>query len=60
MQPNENNMNLVNADVLARFVFWGWQAVIVAAEDARRRLGRELPPPPQKLSNRPPRRRPAR
>ena len=36
------------------------EAVFSAAEEARRRLGRELPPPPQKLSNRPPRRRPAR
>ncbi|WP_341926047.1 hypothetical protein [Nocardioides psychrotolerans] len=36
------------------------EAVIAAADEARRRLGRELPPPPQKLSNRPPRRRPAR
>jgi hypothetical protein len=34
------------------------EAVIAAANEARRRLGRELPPPPQKLSNRPPRRRP--
>ena len=45
--------------MLARSAF-AQEAVIVAAEDARRRLGRELPPPPQKLSNRPPRRRPAR
>jgi hypothetical protein len=36
------------------------EAVIAAAAEARRRLGRDLPPPPQKLSNRPPRRRPAR
>ena len=35
------------------------EAVIAAADEARQRLGRELPPPPQKLSNRPPRRRPA-
>ena len=41
--------------MLARSVF-AQEAVIVAAEEARRRLGRELPPPPQKLSNRPPRR----
>jgi signal transduction histidine kinase len=45
--------------VIARSAF-AQEAVIAAAEDARRRLGRELPPPPQKLSNRPPRRRPAR
>ena len=45
--------------MLARSAF-AQEAVIAAAEDARRRLGRELPPPPQKLSNRPPRRRPAR
>jgi hypothetical protein len=45
--------------VLARSAF-AQEAVIVAADEARRRLGRELPPPPQKLSNRPPRRRPAR
>ncbi|KAB2811030.1 hypothetical protein F9L07_03605 [Pimelobacter simplex] len=44
--------------MLARSAF-AQEAVIVAAEDARRRLGRSLPPPPQKLSNRPPRRRPA-
>jgi hypothetical protein len=36
------------------------EAVIAAAEEARRRFGRALPPPPAKLSNRPPRRRPAR
>jgi hypothetical protein len=36
------------------------EAVIAAADEARRRLGRDLPPPPQKLSNRPPRRRPMR
>ncbi len=36
------------------------EAVIAAAGAARDRLGRALPPPPQKLSNRPPRRRPAR
>jgi hypothetical protein len=45
--------------MLARSAF-AQEAVIVAAEEARRRLGRDLPPPPQKLSNRPPRRRPAR
>ena len=45
--------------VVARSAF-AQQAVIAAADEARRRLGRELPPPPQKLSNRPPRRRPAR
>lgn len=45
--------------MLARSAF-AQEAVIAAAEDARRRLGRNLPPPPQKLSNRPPRRRPAR
>ena len=45
--------------MLARSAF-AQEAVIVAAEEARRRLGRELPPPPQKLSNRPPRHRPAR
>ena len=44
--------------MLARSAF-AQEAVIAAAEDSRRRLGRELPPPPQKLSNRPPRRRPA-
>jgi len=42
--------------VIARSVFTQ-EAVMVAADEARRRLGRELPPPPQKLSNRPPRRR---
>ncbi|MDN4161883.1 hypothetical protein [Nocardioides abyssi] len=41
--------------MLARSTF-AQEAVIAAAEDARRRLGRDLPPPPQKLSNRPPRR----
>jgi len=41
--------------MLARSAF-AQEAVIIAAEEARRRLGRELPPPPQKLSNRPPRR----
>ena len=45
--------------MLARSAF-AQEAVIAAAEEARRRLGRDLPPPPQKLSNRPPRRRPAR
>jgi hypothetical protein len=45
--------------VVARSAF-AQEAVIAAADEARRRLGRELPPPPQKLSNRPPRRRPAR
>jgi signal transduction histidine kinase len=45
--------------VLARSAF-AQEAVIAAADEARRRLGRDLPPPPQKLSNRPPRRRPAR
>jgi hypothetical protein len=35
------------------------EAVIAAAQEARRRYGRNLPPPPAKLSNRPPR-RPAR
>ena len=34
--------------------------VVEPFAEARQRLGRELPPPPQKLSNRPPRRRPAR
>jgi hypothetical protein len=43
--------------VIARSTF-SQEAVIAAADEARRRLGRELPPPPQKLSNRPPRRRP--
>jgi hypothetical protein len=33
------------------------EAVVVAAEEARGRYGRDLPPPPAKLSNRPPRRR---
>ncbi|MFC5730895.1 MULTISPECIES: hypothetical protein [Nocardioides] len=42
--------------MLARSAF-AQEAVIAAAEDARRRLGRDLPPPPQKLSNRPLRRR---
>jgi hypothetical protein len=45
--------------MLARSAF-AQEAVIAAAENSRRRLGRNLPPPPQKLSNRPPRRRPAR
>lgn len=45
--------------MLARSAF-AQEAVIAAAEEARRRLGRDLPPPPQKLSNRPPQRRPAR
>jgi hypothetical protein len=45
--------------MLARSAF-AQEAVIAAAQEARRRLGRDLPPPPQKLSNRPPRRRPAR
>lgn len=45
--------------MLARSAF-AQEAVIAAAEEARRRLGRDLRPPPQKLSNRPPRRRPAR
>ena len=45
--------------MLARSAF-AQEAVIAAAKEARRRLGRDLPPPPQKLSNRPPRRRPAR
>ncbi|MDP3966764.1 MAG: hypothetical protein Q8Q02_00670 [Nocardioides sp.] len=45
--------------MLARSVF-AQEAVVVAAEAARQRLGRDLPPPPQKLSNRPPRRRPDR
>jgi len=36
------------------------EAVIAAAEEARGRFGRALPPPPAKLSNRPPRRMPAR
>jgi hypothetical protein len=45
--------------MLARSAF-AQEAVIAAAAEARRRLGRDLPPPPQKLSNRPPRRRPAR
>lgn len=44
--------------MLARSAF-AQEAVVAAAVDSRRRLGRELPPPPQKLSNRPPRRRPA-
>lgn len=44
--------------VIARSRF-AQEAVVVAADEARRRLGRELPPPPLKLSNRPPRRRPA-
>ena len=35
------------------------EAVLAAAQDARRRLGRELPPPPARLPNRPPRRTPA-
>jgi hypothetical protein len=34
------------------------EAVLAAAEDARRRLGRALPPPPARLPNRPPRRPP--
>jgi hypothetical protein len=33
------------------------EAVVAAAADARRRYGRDLPPPPARLSNRPPRRR---
>jgi hypothetical protein len=41
--------------MLARSAF-AQEAVIVVAEEARWRLGRELPPPPQKLSKRPPRR----
>ncbi|MFC7362228.1 hypothetical protein [Nocardioides astragali] len=45
--------------MLARSAF-AQEAVIAAAEEARWRLGRDLPPPPQKLSNRPPRRRRAR
>ena len=45
--------------MLARSAF-AQEAVIAAAEEARRHLRRELPAPPQKLSNRPPRRRPAR
>lgn len=45
--------------MLARSAF-AQEAVIAAAEESHRRLGRDLPPPPQKLSNRPPRRRPAR
>jgi hypothetical protein len=45
--------------VVARSAF-AQEAVIAAADEARRRLGRDLPPPPQKLSNRPPRRRPMR
>ena len=44
--------------MLARSAF-AREAVILAVEEARRRLGRELPPP-EELSNRPPRRRPAR
>lgn len=44
--------------VVARSAF-AQEAVIAAAEEARRRLGRDLPPPPQKLSNLPPRHRPA-
>lgn len=32
------------------------EAVVVAAQDTRQRFGRDLPPPPAKLSNRPPRR----
>ena len=32
------------------------EAVLAAGEDARRRLGRALPPPPARLPNRPPRR----
>lgn len=34
------------------------EAVVAAARAARERLGRPLPPPPVRLSNRPPRRRP--
>lgn len=45
--------------VVARSAF-AQQAVVAAADEARRRLGRHLPPPPLKLSNRPPRRRSAR
>lgn len=36
------------------------EAVLAAGEASRRQLGRDLPPPPHKLSNRPPRRQPAR
>lgn len=36
------------------------EAVVAAAKAARERLGRPLPPPPIRLSNRPPRRRPPR
>ena len=35
------------------------EAVLAAAQNAHRRLGRELPPPPARLPNRPPRRTPA-
>ncbi len=45
--------------MLARSAF-PQEAAIAAAEEAHRRLGRDLPPPPQKLSNRPPRRRATR
>jgi hypothetical protein len=43
--------------VVARSAF-AQEAIVAAADEARRRLGRHLPPPPLKLSNRPPRRRP--
>lgn len=36
------------------------EAVVAAAATARERLGRPLPPPPARLSNRPPRRAPGR
>ena len=45
--------------MLSRSAF-AQEAVIAASQEAHRRLGRELPPRPQKLSNRPPRRRSAR